>query len=132
MLILRSHFNTTCNLPMDKQLRHITSSNGMSFMKHTDEIQYLKSSPDIIQMIKIIIMRCVGHVAQIYEMKNALKIWFESLNGRDRWKYVDIEGRVLLRWILKEKVVSCWFDQLVLDMVQLRAVANTIISLLVP
>lgn len=54
----------------------------MSFMKHTDEIQYLKSSPDIIQMIKIIIMRCVGHVAQIYEMKNALK----NLIWKPEWK----------------------------------------------
>jgi hypothetical protein len=33
------------------------------------------------------------------------KLWLESLNGRDNSKNLDVDGRIILRWTLKESGV---------------------------
>jgi hypothetical protein len=35
------------------------------------------------------------------------KFWSESLKGRDHLEYLDVNGRIILRWILGNEVGGC-------------------------
>jgi hypothetical protein len=36
------------------------------------------------------------------------KLWLESLKGRDQWEDLDVDGRIILRWILKKHGGRVW------------------------
>jgi hypothetical protein len=50
---------------------------------HSEELHNLYSLPNTIRMIKSRIMRWVGHVAYIGEVRNMYKFWLQSLKARD-------------------------------------------------
>jgi hypothetical protein len=50
----------------------------------------------------------LGQSNEIGEMKNTHIFWLESLRERHHSEYIDIDGRVKLRWILKISVRSSW------------------------
>jgi hypothetical protein len=35
--------------------------------------------------------------------KNDTGLWVENLNKRDRLKDLDVDGRIILNWVLKQK-----------------------------
>jgi len=69
-----------------------------------EELHNLFSSLNIITVIKSRRTRWAGHVACMVEMRNAYKILVEKLKGGDCLKYVGIDGRVIIKRILKNRV----------------------------
>jgi len=41
-----------------------------------------------------------GRVARTEETRNSTKFWFGNLKGRDHLVDLDIDGRIILEWIL--------------------------------
>jgi hypothetical protein len=46
-------------------------------------------------------MRWAGHIARILEMKEAAKFLYGSFKGRDHSEDLDVDGEMILRWILR-------------------------------
>jgi hypothetical protein len=45
-------------------------------------------------------MRWAGHVERVGEKRNTCKFWMENLKERDHCEDLDIEGKIILIWIL--------------------------------
>jgi len=43
-----------------------------------------------------------GHIVLIAEVRNAYKLWSDSLNGRVYLADLDVDNRILLRFIMKK------------------------------
>jgi hypothetical protein len=54
------------------------------------------------RVIKSRRMRRAGHVASVGEMRNAYKILVTNLKGRDHMEDFGVDGKVILKWILRE------------------------------
>jgi hypothetical protein len=54
----------------------------------------------IIRIIKSRRMRWVGHAAQMDE-KSAYRFWWESWKERVHYEDLDVDGRIILSWILE-------------------------------
>jgi hypothetical protein len=65
------------------------------------ELNDLFFSPNIIRMIKSRRMRWAGHVAQMGDRSGAYRVLVGDLRDRDHLKDVSINGRIILKWILK-------------------------------
>jgi hypothetical protein len=66
---------------------------------HSDELNSLYSSPNIVRVIKSRRMRG-GHVACMGEEKGVYRVLVGGLKGRDHWEDLGIGGRITLRWTL--------------------------------
>jgi hypothetical protein len=53
-------------------------------------------------------MRRAGHVARVGDMINASKIVADILEGGHHSGDSDVDGRIILKWILKEKRLNMW------------------------
>jgi hypothetical protein len=42
------------------------------------------------------------------EMRNANKIWSDILRGRDHWEGINIDGKIILNWILGKQSEMVW------------------------
>jgi hypothetical protein len=67
---------------------------------HNEEVHSLYSSPNIIRTIKSRRIGWAGHVASMDRREFCTKFLLESLRGRDHSKDVDVDGSILLKWIL--------------------------------
>jgi hypothetical protein len=67
---------------------------------HNEEPHDLYSSSDIIRVIKTKMMRWAGYVERLGEMKNAYKLYLESLKGGDHSEDTGVDGSIILKWIL--------------------------------
>jgi hypothetical protein len=45
-------------------------------------------------------MRFAGHVVHMGKVRNAYKIWSETLKGRGNLEDSVVDGRIILEWIL--------------------------------
>jgi hypothetical protein len=63
------------------------------------------SLPNIVRVVKSRRMRWAGHVAR---MGVCTGFWWGNLRERDHWGDPDVDGRIILRWILRkwERVVG--------------------------
>jgi hypothetical protein len=61
----------------------------------------LYSSPNIVRVIKSR-MRWAGHVARMGREEAYVGFWWENLRERDHWRYAGVDGRIILRWILRK------------------------------
>jgi hypothetical protein len=76
---------------------------------HHEVLHSLYSSPYIIRVKKSRRMKW-GHVARMREMRNAQKVWLESRKGRDYSANADVNGRILVKWILEKQGLGLWMD----------------------
>ena len=74
---------------------------------HNEELNDLYSSPHIVQVIKSRIMRWVGHVARMGEMRGVFRVLVGNLMERDHLGDRGVEGS-LLRWIFRKWDVGVW------------------------
>jgi hypothetical protein len=65
---------------------------------HNEELHNLYSSPSIIRMIKAMMMRWAGHVAQMGERRNAYRILVGKPEEKRRL------GRTRRRWVKNNKM----------------------------
>jgi hypothetical protein len=93
----------------------------------------LYSSPSIIRMIKSRRLRWAGHVSGMERKGMHKGVRWESQKERDHWEDLEVGGRIILRWLLRE--IGCggmdWID-LAQDKDQWRALMNTVMNLRVP
>jgi hypothetical protein len=64
---------------------------------HKEELHDLYSSPNIIRVIKSRRVRWAGHVARMWEIRNAHRFWLEILKERDRSQDLEVEGGIILK-----------------------------------
>ena len=62
----------------------------------------LYSSPNIVRVIKWKRMRWAGHVARMEEGRGVHKVSVGKPDGGDHWGDQDVDGRIILRWILRK------------------------------
>jgi hypothetical protein len=53
-------------------------------------------------------MRCAGHVAIMGEGRGVYKFWWENLRERNNWGDPDVDGKIVLRQILRKLDVEVW------------------------
>ena len=65
------------------------------------ELNNLCCPPNIIRMIKSRRMRWTRHVAQMGDMSGAYRVLEGDLRDRNHLEDLGIDGRIILKWILK-------------------------------
>jgi len=75
---------------------------------HTEELN-LYCSPNIVRLIKSIRIRWAGHVARVGNSPGIYRFWWGNL--REGYHLGDpggVDGRIILRWILRKWVLGVW------------------------
>jgi hypothetical protein len=73
---------------------------------HSEELNDLYSSPNIVPVIKSRRMRWASHVWERGEAYT--EFWWGNLRKRDHWEDSSVDGRMILRWILRKRYVGAW------------------------
>ena len=71
---------------------------------HTEELNDLYSSPNIVRGIKSRRIRWAEHVARMGRGEAYTGFWLRNLSERDP----GIDGRIILRWIFRKCDVGLW------------------------
>jgi hypothetical protein len=52
----------------------------------------------------------MGRECSMHEMRNAYKLWLilEKFEARDHLRGLGIDGRIMLKWMLKKQGVKVW------------------------
>jgi hypothetical protein len=69
---------------------------------HNEELNNLYSSPSIVRVVKLRRMRWAGHVAHMGKKEGCTGCWWGNLRERGYWGDPDVDGRIILRWILRK------------------------------
>jgi hypothetical protein len=70
---------------------------------HNEELSVVYFLPNILQVVKSRRMRWAGHVACMGEGRGVHRVfWWGNLRKRDHWGDPDIDGRIILRWIIRK------------------------------
>jgi hypothetical protein len=69
--------------------------------KLNEELNDLYCSPNIVRVIKSRI-RCAGHVAQMGTGEMHVEFWWGNPEGKSPLGRPSINGRIILRWILRK------------------------------
>jgi hypothetical protein len=75
---------------------------------HNEELHDMYSSPNILRMIKSRRMRWARHVARMGRGEACTRFWWENLRERDHWGDPGIDGRIILRRIMRKWDVGIW------------------------
>jgi len=75
---------------------------------HNEEVNDLYSSPTNVRVIKSRRMRWAWYVARIERGEAYTGFWCRNLRERENWGDPGVDGRIILRWILREWVVGVW------------------------
>jgi hypothetical protein len=67
---------------------------------HNEEFHNLYASPSIVKVITSRNMRQTGHVERREISETFTKFWLENLKGRDHSEDLDVDGMIILEWIL--------------------------------
>jgi hypothetical protein len=71
---------------------------------HNEELHNLYASPNIIRVIKSGKRRWAVNVARTIEMKNSYKILVRKSEGRDNAEALGVDGRIILKLILENRL----------------------------
>jgi len=74
---------------------------------HNEELNVLYSS-NIVRVIKSRRMRWAGHVAHMGEGRGCTGFWWENLGERDHLGDPGVDGRIIIRWLLRKWDVGVW------------------------
>jgi hypothetical protein len=69
---------------------------------HNEELYELYCSPNIIRLIKSRIIIWAGHVARMGQVEMRTGFWWGDLMDRDHLENPGVDGRVILKRILKK------------------------------
>jgi hypothetical protein len=69
---------------------------------HNEELNEMYSLPNIVRVVKSRRMRWTGHVARMGKGEVRTGFWWGSLSERDHWGDPDVDGRIILRGILRK------------------------------
>jgi hypothetical protein len=78
---------------------------------HKKELNDLYRSPNIVRVIKSRRMRWAGNVARIGRGEAYIGFWWVNLRERDHLGDLDVDGRIILRWIFMMLDVGVWTDR---------------------
>ena len=53
-------------------------------------------------------MNWAGHVARMGEGRGMYRVWVGKPEGKGHWGDLDIDGRIILRWIFRKWDVGVW------------------------
>ena len=68
---------------------------------HNEELNDLYCSPNTVRVVKSR-MRWAGNVARMQEGEVCTRFWWGNLRERGQWGHYDVDGRIILRWILRK------------------------------
>jgi hypothetical protein len=77
--------------------------------KHNEELVDLYSSPNIFLVIKLR-MRWEGHVAHMGERRGVHRVCWRNMRSRDHPEDPAVDGRIILRWIVRKWNVGVWIE----------------------
>jgi hypothetical protein len=69
---------------------------------HNEELYELCFSPNILRLIKSGRKGSARHVARIGNRKMREGFWWGDLRARHKFRYLDVDGRIILRRIFKK------------------------------
>jgi len=75
---------------------------------HSEELNDLYSSPNIVQVIKSRRMRRAGYVAHMGEERGRIMSLWGNRKERDHWEDLGVGGWIILRWISRRWDVGIW------------------------
>ena len=75
---------------------------------HNEEPNDLHSSPNIVRVIKSRRMRRAGHVARMGERRGVYRVLVGKPEGKNHLGDPGIDGKIILRWILRKYDVVVW------------------------
>jgi hypothetical protein len=88
-------------------LTMVLSMTGEWRKLHNEELNNLYSLPSNVRVVKSRRMRWAGHVARMGRKEGCTGCWWGNLRGGGRWGDPDVDGRIILRWILR-KLRGSW------------------------
>ena len=75
---------------------------------HNEELNDMYCSPNIVRVIKSIIIRWAGHVACMGRGEACTGFCLGNLRERDHWGNPGADGRIILRWTFRKWDVGVW------------------------
>jgi hypothetical protein len=96
---------------------------------HDEELNDLYSSPNIIRVIKSRRIRWAGYVARMGEGRGAYRILGGDLREGDHLEDPGVDGRIILKWILKKWDGGMDWIDLAYDRDMWRAVVSAVMNL---
>jgi hypothetical protein len=91
------------NKMVDMEVKPRTASSALvSLALHNEELNDLYSLPNIVRVVKSRRMRWEGHVARMGRREVCTGCWWGNQRERGHWGYSDVDGRIILRWILRK------------------------------
>ena len=101
---------------------------------HNEELNDLYSSPNIVRVIKSRKTRWAGHLARLGERGEAYAgFWWGNVEERNHLGDLDVDGRIILRWIFGKWDVGAWTRiDLAQDRDRWRALVTAVMNLRVP
>ena len=67
-----------------------------------NELNDLYSLPNIVRVVKSRRMRWAGHVGRMEEDRGVHRVLVGKAEGKSHWGDQDVDGRIILRWILRK------------------------------
>jgi len=81
---------------------------SLSIKFHNEELNDLYSSSNIVLVKKSRRMILAGHIARMGRVDIYTGLWWGNLRERDHLEDPGIDGRIILRWILRNWDVGVW------------------------
>ena len=75
---------------------------------HSEELNDLYSTPNIIRLIKSRRAGWAGHVASKGERRGVYRVLAGQLRGRDHLEGQGVDRRIILRWLFRMQDVGEW------------------------
>jgi len=75
---------------------------------HNEELNDLYSSPNVVRVIKLRIMRWAEHVPRMGEKRRVYRVLVGKPEERDKLGDPGVDGSIILRWIFRKWDVVVW------------------------